>query len=273
MGLTFRNIDDCFWPSAQPFIPRLAEMVRQVKELSGAPVVLGGCGYSILARPILELTGADFGIRGDGEAALVALYRELEGRRKFERVPGLLWRDGGEVRANAPAWPEPLSVPTGRREIDNAAYFRLGGQGAVETKRGCDRRCIYCADPLAKGPRVRRRSPAEVADEVESLLGQGVDVLHLADSRVQRAGRARRRRVRGTHPPPPGRAGPVVRVPGGRAVRRPAGRCHEAGRVRGDQLHGRLGQRRDARGLPPAAPARGPGRWLCGFAASAASRS
>jgi radical SAM superfamily enzyme YgiQ (UPF0313 family) len=182
VGLSFRNFDDCFWPSGQTFIPRLTETVREVKRLSGAPVVLGGCGYSILARPILEKTGADFGIRGDGEAAMVALWRELDGLRRFERVPGLLWRDGeGEVRANPPAWPDPYSAPTTRREIDNALYFRLGGQGAVETKRGCDRRCTYCADPLAKGPHVRRRRPAEVADEVESLLGQGIDVLHLAD--------------------------------------------------------------------------------------------
>jgi radical SAM superfamily enzyme YgiQ (UPF0313 family) len=66
--------------------------------------------------------------------------------------------------------------------VDNATYFRRGGQIGVETKRGCNRGCIYCADPLAKGSVARLRDPAEVADEVESLLAQGVDVLHLCDS-------------------------------------------------------------------------------------------
>jgi tryptophan 2-C-methyltransferase len=182
VGLTFRNIDDCFWPSGQWFVPRLADGVRQVKALTEAPVVLGGSGYSILAQPILKLTGADFGIRGDGEDAIIALHREVTGARHWDRVPGLLWREDDAIRANPPAWPEPLRVPTRRDALDNAAYFRLGGQGAVETKRGCDRRCIYCVDPLAKGPRVRRRDPREVADEVEALLSQGIDVLHLADS-------------------------------------------------------------------------------------------
>jgi radical SAM superfamily enzyme YgiQ (UPF0313 family) len=73
-------------------------------------------------------------------------------------------------------------VPTAREAVDNAAYFRLGGQGGVETKRGCGRPCLYCADPLAKGTASRERPPAEVADEFESLLRQGVDVLHLCDA-------------------------------------------------------------------------------------------
>ena len=182
VGLTFRNIDDCFWPSAQSFVPGLVEAVATLRTLTDAPIVLGGVGFSILPERLLQVTGADFGIRGDGEQAIVALVRELEGRRRLDRVPGLLLYDGAAVRRNPPAWAEPVAPPMARDAIDNAAYFRLGGQGAVETKRGCDHRCLYCADPLAKGPRVRRRDPADVADEVEALLAQGVDVLHLADS-------------------------------------------------------------------------------------------
>jgi tryptophan 2-C-methyltransferase len=66
--------------------------------------------------------------------------------------------------------------------IDNRTYFRRGGQVGVETRRGCPRKCIYCADPLAKGAATRLRNPAEVADEFESLAGQGIDVVHLCDA-------------------------------------------------------------------------------------------
>lgn len=70
----------------------------------------------------------------------------------------------------------------GRRWVDNRRYFRHGGQGGFETKRGCPGLCIYCADPPAKGKRVRFRPPAAVADELERLLEQGVDVLHTCDA-------------------------------------------------------------------------------------------
>jgi radical SAM superfamily enzyme YgiQ (UPF0313 family) len=181
VAVTFRNTDDCFYPSAQSFLPALQRTVASIRRLTGAPVVLGGVGFSIMPGAIVERVGAEFGIRGDGEASLPRLHRELLRRRRFEDVPGLIWRDGGVLRRNAPAWPETLRVPTERAAIDNAAYFRLGGQGGFETKRGCDRGCAYCADALAKGPSPRLRPPAEVADEVASLLRQGVDVLHTCD--------------------------------------------------------------------------------------------
>jgi radical SAM superfamily enzyme YgiQ (UPF0313 family) len=75
-----------------------------------------------------------------------------------------------------------LSLPVRRRVVDNLAYFQRGGQCGLETKRGCNRTCLYCADPLSKGCVVRTRRPGEVADEVESLLAQGIDVLHTCDA-------------------------------------------------------------------------------------------
>jgi radical SAM superfamily enzyme YgiQ (UPF0313 family) len=182
VGISFRNVDDCFWPSADWFVPELKRTIEAVKSLTDAPVVLGGVGFSIFGGAILEYTGADFGIRGDGEAAMVSLIRELRGAREFTEVPGLLWRQGGEIRGNAPAWPIPILLPTARDSVDNPAYFRRGGQCGLETKRGCNRRCIYCADPLAKGSALRLRDPREAAEEAESLLAQGIDVLHLCDS-------------------------------------------------------------------------------------------
>jgi radical SAM superfamily enzyme YgiQ (UPF0313 family) len=182
VGLSFRNVDDCFWPSAKWFVPDLAQTISTIKTMTGAPIVVGGVGFSIFARQIVEYTGADFGIRGDGENATVSLHNELGGSGKFEKINGLIWRHNGTIRSNQPAWPKPLTLPTERDAIDNPAYFKKGGQGGIETKRGCNRRCIYCADPLSKGTALRLREPAEVANEAESLLAQGIDVLHLCDS-------------------------------------------------------------------------------------------
>jgi len=182
IGLSFRNIDDCFWPSAQWFVPDLADLVRRIRTLSDAPIAIGGVGFSVFAGQIVQYTGAEFGVRGDGEQATISLYRQLQGRRDFERVEGLVWRHNEQIRSNAPAWPVELSLPARREMADNVAYFTLGGQCGFETKRGCNRPCLYCADPLAKGPLPRSRKPAEIGDEIESLLAQGIDVLHTCDA-------------------------------------------------------------------------------------------
>jgi radical SAM superfamily enzyme YgiQ (UPF0313 family) len=181
VGLSFRNADDCFWPSAQWFVPDLTELVNKIRSLTDASVVIGGVGFSIFAERIVEHTGADFGIRGDGEQAVISLLDQLQNGESFEQVDGLIWRQSGKILSNAPAWPQPLSLPTARDAVDNLAYFNRGGQCGLETKRGCNRQCIYCADPLAKGAKARLRAPSEVADEAEGLLAKGIDVLHLCD--------------------------------------------------------------------------------------------
>ncbi|MHC4727877.1 MAG: B12-binding domain-containing radical SAM protein, partial [Planctomycetota bacterium] len=182
VGISFRNTDDCFWPGARWFVSDFAETIRKIRKMTDAPIVIGGVGFSIFAKRVVEYTGADFGIRGDGEQAIVSLVNELQNSKRFERVDGLIWRSNGEIVSNRPAWPGQLSLPTNRDQIDNLAYFKKGGQCGLETKRGCNRGCIYCADHLAKGTTPRLREPSEVADEAQSLIAQGVEVLHLCDA-------------------------------------------------------------------------------------------
>jgi len=183
VGLTLRNTDDCYLASGEDFLPGFARTVELVRKHTGAPVVIGGSGYSVFAAGILEASGADYGILGDGEVALAMLAAELASGGEPGRLPGLVWRDGGRVRVNPP-WLGPLEgLPRReRRLLNNERYFAEGGQAGIETKRGCDRGCIYCADPLGKGRRVRARSPEQVADEFEVLLGRGIDHFHLCDS-------------------------------------------------------------------------------------------
>ncbi|HSV98914.1 MAG TPA: radical SAM protein [Sedimentisphaerales bacterium] len=182
IGLSFRNVDDCFWPSAQWFVPGLAELVQGIRGLCDAPIVVGGVGFSVFAQRVVEHTGVEFGIRGDGEAATISLYRQLQNDRDFAKVPGLIWRQGEVIQVNEPAWPADLSLPVRRNLVDNRTYFTRGGQCGFETKRGCNRLCLYCADPLSKGSVPRSRKPGEIADEIESLLNQGIDVLHTCDA-------------------------------------------------------------------------------------------
>ncbi len=183
VGITCRNTEDCYWPSSAWFVPRLAEVVDMVRRQSEAPVILGGCGFSLFPAQIMDHCGVDLGVVGDGEAALVELAGRLREDRDYRGVPGLAWRDGsGRVVVNDPVYGTVLSVPATRSVIDNARYLREGGMGGIETKRGCPGQCIYCADPLGKGGRSRCRAPGEVADEITALLDHGVDVYHLCDS-------------------------------------------------------------------------------------------
>ncbi len=183
VGVTFRNSDDCLWPSCAWFVPQLRSLVDRIKTATSAPVVLGGCGVSIFPIGVMEQCGADLAIAGDGEEAFVRLVGHLDAGTEYRGLPGLAHRNfGGRVILNPPRYASALDLTTSRDTVDNPRYLSLGGMGNIETKRGCPSRCVYCADPLSKGNASRLRAPGQVADEVESLLRQGVDVLHICDS-------------------------------------------------------------------------------------------
>jgi radical SAM superfamily enzyme YgiQ (UPF0313 family) len=114
-------------------------------------VVLGGVGFSIMPKEILSYTGADIGLWGDGEEAMLdlVLHGKRPGKASFLNLK---------------------YFSPNRGNIDNRFYFAFGGMAGIETSRGCNRNCIYCADPLAKGKKVRFRSPESVAKEAAELL-------------------------------------------------------------------------------------------------------
>ena len=183
VGVTVRNTDDCSFATRESFLPDLAAITRCLREHTGAPIVLGGVGFSIMPQAVLAQCGADAGIRGEGEFALAELAGRLEKKLPWDNVPGLVARRGRTWRAN-PVTAKPLTgLPLMSRDFpDNRRYFREGGQAGIETKRGCPRRCIYCADPLAKGRNVRVRPPSAVADELSRLVAMGIDHVHTCDS-------------------------------------------------------------------------------------------
>lgn len=183
IGVTVRNTDDCYYLSQAFILPRIKEIVDYIKSKTHRPIILGGVGFSVMPEPILAYLGAELGIWGDGEGPLPVLATRLATGEDYYAIPGLIFRKNGRYHFNPPMLSDLSAFPLPHREaVDNPRYFREGGMGGVETKRGCEQGCIYCADPLSKGRRYRLRPPSIVADEIEALLVQRVDNLHICDS-------------------------------------------------------------------------------------------
>lgn len=182
VGVTLRNTDDCGFTSRQSFLPEFADLLETIRGRTGAPIVLGGVGFSVMPERILSLSKTGLGVWGEGEFVLPELATRLERKQEWRDLPNLLWRRDGAWQRNPPStWPLAGLPAMSRRWVDNRRYFRHGGQAGFETKRGCPGRCVYCADPVAKGTRTRTRPPGAVADELERLLEQGIDHFHTCD--------------------------------------------------------------------------------------------
>jgi radical SAM superfamily enzyme YgiQ (UPF0313 family) len=185
VGVSLRNSDDTSFASQEFFLPGFKQMIDRIRMRTLAPVIIGGSAFSVMPEDILDYCGVDLGIIGDGEAPLPLLMEKLIWGGDYKYIPGLVYRYGGGFQYNPPSYinPNPNNAPTPKRTaVDNYRYFVEGGMGNIESKRGCHKGCIYCADPPAKGRVLRLRSPESVVDEMESLLQMGIDYFHFCDS-------------------------------------------------------------------------------------------
>ncbi|MGM0366476.1 MAG: B12-binding domain-containing radical SAM protein [Actinomycetota bacterium] len=182
IGISVRNTDDSSFATRDFVLKQTKKMVGEAKK-ADAPVVLGGCGFSIMPEAVLKYCRADFGIAGDGEEALLKLLDSLCSQKDCRSIPGLLYRQGPEIAGNPPAFGgNAVPIKLSRGFVRNRRYFAEGGQAGIETKRGCSRSCIYCADPLAKGKSVRFRDMEDIMDEIALLVEKGIYCFHLCDS-------------------------------------------------------------------------------------------
>jgi radical SAM superfamily enzyme YgiQ (UPF0313 family) len=192
VGLGIRNAQGNDYAGTEQAVARFAELVRTVRASSRALVVVGGGGFSLMPEAWMAALRADYGVRGEGEAAFGALLAALEEREPTRRdaalaaVPSLLWWEGAELRHNPPAarFLELDRLPRpDRRLVDERHYQRIGIE-SVQTKRGCALRCEYCTYPSIEGRQVRTRAPERVADEIDELraLHPGVHHLFVVDS-------------------------------------------------------------------------------------------
>ena len=155
------------------------EMARFCKG-QGCTVVLGGPEPANYAEEYLA-RGADVVVVGEGELTLEELLPHLarHGPRNMAHIRGIVYReeDGQLVRTEPRPYIQDLDAQPfpDREAIDIGEYVRVWrqhhGVGSVSliTARGCPYTCTWCSHAVF-GYTHRRRSPQNVADELELIL-------------------------------------------------------------------------------------------------------
>ena len=173
IGISIRNIDNVNLLNEKRYIPAVKELVAALRSASTAPIILGGAGYSILPERILEETGADYGIVGEGERLMVEFAANAEAGRFPEcrclRSETLL--PGDSIRS---AWYQPELMDQ---------YHKGGSLAGIQSKRGCIHHCVYCTYPYLEGKTMRPRNPSDVVDEIQALIAEfNIPQYHFTDS-------------------------------------------------------------------------------------------
>ncbi|MEE9118579.1 MAG: lipid biosynthesis B12-binding/radical SAM protein, partial [Calditrichia bacterium] len=157
--ISIRNIDNVNMMNKQYYIETVENIVKKIREVSNKKIILGGAGFSLIPDLILQKTGADYGIIGEGELSMLTFANNAsKGLYPEERLI--------EARTRLPG----TEISSAKYDKKLMKHYLLNGNIApVQTKRGCTSRCVYCSYPILEGSRIRQRDPRSVVDDIELL--------------------------------------------------------------------------------------------------------
>ena len=183
IGISQRNIDDLNIQGSVVYSDSLGPMITRLRKVSSAPVILGGSGFSLFPRELLERTGADFGVQGEGDRALPRLISALQGAGKLANIAGLVYRHEGKVLINKQKPCPPMDIPAAFRPRSLCQwYLRRSLMLNIQTQRGCPFRCCYCTYPVIEGKKLRRRDYGELCGELHQMEKTGCAYFFIVDS-------------------------------------------------------------------------------------------
>jgi anaerobic magnesium-protoporphyrin IX monomethyl ester cyclase len=158
--------------SVKTFTALAAEhIIRFIKKASsGVICIAGGPHITLDGARFVQESGADFGFQGEGETGFLALCDALEGKGKAEEVPGLLYKQDGEIRQGksntAIEKLDSLVFPNYESFSSVVANGGMIPEYPLLTSRGCPYNCSYCSMPEIMGRRWRYRNPTNVVQEL-----------------------------------------------------------------------------------------------------------
>jgi len=185
IGISLRNIDEAMMISQSFYIDFINLVIQLCRQLSSAPIFIGGAGFAIAPREILNYTGADFGLIGNGINSIADFIKAIE-QNTYTKFPGCAYRNSNrDIILNPPKknfTHRYASFQPHRNFANLNKYFTEGGQIGIETKRGCTQQCIYCVESSSNNNAIELRNPYAVVFEIEQLLERGINVFHWCDS-------------------------------------------------------------------------------------------
>ncbi len=175
IGFSIRNIDNCLCNVPKLYYRIYKDFIDAAKEESDAPVVLGGAGFSIFPGELLRYYDVTYGFIGEGEVSFLTFLDRMEKGENLSGIDGLAVNRDGRVEITRHRSDQDFaSLPLPRREEKFLDFYRPDGHRwmNIQSKRGCDQKCIYCVYPYLEGCALRLRDPGSIGRELEYLAGE-----------------------------------------------------------------------------------------------------
>ncbi len=165
-------------------VVELAHTVRKIN--NNAKIVLGGALATSLPERMLQVTGADIAVIGEGERTMVELVSAIDNNKKLGDIRGIAFRDNGNIVVTEPVihiadldtihFPARHLLkmdlyPTNQFETFGLKLKKKIRSTVLISSRGCPYNCTFCYKGMW-GNKWRGRSPENLIAEMELLKNE-----------------------------------------------------------------------------------------------------
>ncbi len=147
------------------------EWIVYFKKRLKIPVVIGGYNLRVYPKESIMPGEIDFGVVNSSLYTIPELFKQLESERRFDDVPGLVYKEKGEIIQTPSLKPEERfeDYPNPARHLlPNELYAEFPTERrnftAMVTSKGCPMRCKFCE---AGRTYYNPRSAKKVVDEIQ----------------------------------------------------------------------------------------------------------
>lgn len=168
------------------------ELIQKIKvQFPDVLVVCGGAHAIDASQEILEKSGADICVIGEGEITFLEIVNHLADiKNKQPQINGISYLENGIYRRTPTREliDDIDTIPFPARDLVNDAdfcgltYSKARPNTEMVVTRGCPLRCVFCANPvfrLKNGPLYRARTPENIAEEAEQLYQLGYREIYI----------------------------------------------------------------------------------------------
>ena len=173
IGISIRNIDTVDSLNRIKYLEHNKDIIKEVRKITDSSIIIGGPGFSILAKEIMDFLDPDYGVVGEGEEIMLSLVSQIESKTA---PPKKIILNNQHINGY-PDYPV-LYEP----EIASY-YLKHGGMLNVQSKRGCPFNCAYCSYPYLEGKQLRFKDPEHVVEDMIRASQQtGINYFFITDS-------------------------------------------------------------------------------------------
>lgn len=164
---------------------KVAQLAKTVNQ--DMVVVIGGPHPSIQKTEVLKEECFDIAVFGEGEMTIIDVLEAQEGHKALAEIPGIAYRQGGEVIVNASRELMsnldilPFPISSAPQVLKDYSRYPKEAFRNIFATRGCPYNCSFCGSRYIWTRKPRFRSVANVIQEIKELQKLRLNWIHFDD--------------------------------------------------------------------------------------------